>query len=137
MFTTAPQKTRQSKKMCHCEPAPQRWRGNPFLFFSKYADMTTKTYYVYILASSTNYTIYTGVTNDLIRRVYEHRHSADPGSFTSKYKVHKLVYFEDTTDIYAAIEREKQIKGWNRKRKNELIESQNPSWNDLYPEITE
>ena len=78
-------------------------------------------YYVYILANKTNSTVYTGVTNDLIRRVYEHKHNADPDSFSAKYKVHKLVYFEDTPDVRSAIEREKQIKTWNRKRKNKLV----------------
>ena len=61
------------------------------------------TYYVYILASATNYSVYIGVTADLIRRVYEHRHNADPKSFTAQYKVHKLVYFEETSDIMAAL----------------------------------
>ena len=93
------------------------------------------TYYVYILANSTNVTIYTGVTNDLIRRVYEHRHEADPKSFTARYKVHKLVCFEQTTDVRAALEREKQIKSWKRAKKNQLVESMNPTWRDLYPEI--
>ena len=93
------------------------------------------TYYVYILANATNVTIYTGVTNDLVRRVYEHRHEADPRSFTARYKVHKLVYFEQTTDVRAALEREKQIKSWKRAKKNQLVESMNPTWRDLYPEI--
>ena len=93
------------------------------------------TYYVYILANSTNVTIYTGVTNDLIRRVYEHRHEADQQSFTARYKVHKLVYFEQTSDVRAALEREKQIKSWKRAKKNQLVESMNPTWRDLYPEI--
>ena len=92
-------------------------------------------YYVYILANNTNVTIYTGVTNDLIRRVYEHRHEADPQSFTARYKVHKLVYFEQTTDVRAALEREKQIKSWKKVKKNQLVESKNPTWRDLYPEI--
>ena len=69
------------------------------------------TYYVYIMASTTNYTVYIGVTNDLIRRVYEHKNHADPESFTSLYDVNKLVYFEQTTDVSAALEREKQLKG--------------------------
>ena len=93
------------------------------------------TYYVYILANATNVTIYTGVTNDLVRRVYDHRHEADPRSFTARYKVHKLVYFEQTTDVRAALEREKQIKSWKRAKKNQLVESMNPAWRDLYPEI--
>ena len=89
-------------------------------------------YYVYILANSTNVAIYTGVTNDLIRRVYEHKNNLEPKSFTAKYKIHKLVYFETTTDVRSAIAREKQIKGHSRKWKNELINSINPEWNDLY-----
>ena len=95
------------------------------------------TYYVYILSNNINTVIYTGVTNDLIRRVYEHRNNILPSSFTAKYNVHKLVYYEETKDINSAIEREKQIKSWNRKRKNQLINSINPSWQDLYEEITQ
>ena len=90
-------------------------------------------YYVYILANRTNTTIYTGVTNDLFRRLEEHRSHADPNSFTSRYHVTKLVYYEQTTDAFSAIEREKQIKSWSRKRKNQLIESMNPNWEDLLP----
>ena len=92
-------------------------------------------YYVYILASATNYTIYIGVTRDLIRRVYEHREHLVPDSFTSKYDVYKLVYFEQTNDVNAALEREKQLKGWRRSKKNALIESMNPEWKDLYPDL--
>ena len=92
-------------------------------------------YYVYILASATNYSIYIGVTNDLIRRVYEHKIHADPKSFTSQYNVHKLVYFEQTSDVGAALEREKQLKGWRRSKKNALIETMNPEWKDLYPDL--
>ena len=94
-------------------------------------------YYVYILTNATNVTLYTGVTRDLVRRVYEHRHHADPGSFTAKYKLHKLVYFEVTSDVKAAIAREKEIKGWRRAKKNALVENANPAWNDLYPMILE
>ena len=79
--------------------------------------------------------IYTGVTRDLVRRVYEHKHHLDPDSFTAKYDVTKLVYYESTSDVKAAIEREKQIKGWNRKRKNRLVEIKNPSWVELYDTI--
>ena len=93
------------------------------------------TYYVYILANKLNTVIYTGVTRDLLRRVYEHKHNLDPKSFTAKYEVHKLVYFEDTPDVRAAIEREKQIKSWSRKRKNQLIETMNPKWKELYDTI--
>ena len=92
-------------------------------------------YYVYILANTTGTVVYIGVTKDLIRRVYEHKHKLDPNSFTAKYDVHKLVYFESTSDVRVAIEREKQLKGWNRKRKNKLVESMNPRWEDLYDSI--
>ena len=92
-------------------------------------------YYVYILSNSYKNVIYTGVTNDLVRRVYEHKNHLDKSSFSSRYNVENLVYFEVTTDIDAAIAREKQIKGWNRKRKEKLIEAKNPNWNDLYESI--
>ena len=92
-------------------------------------------YYVYILANAANVTVYTGVTNDLPRRMYEHRFHVDPESFTAKYNVTKLVYFEDTGDVTSAIAREKQIKSWSRARKNKLIESKNPRWDDLYDSI--
>ena len=92
-------------------------------------------YYVYILSNDTDVAIYTGVTNNLLRRVYEHKNNLEPNSFTAKYKIHKLVYYEATSNIKAAIEREKQIKGWNRKRKNALVETLNPTWKDLYPTI--
>ena len=88
-------------------------------------------YYVYILTNRSNNVLYIGVTNNLKRRIYEHKEKLVEG-FTKKYNVDKLVYFEDTGDIRAAIEREKQIKGWNRKRKNKLVESKNPSWEELY-----
>jgi len=88
-------------------------------------------YYVYILSNKTNTTIYTGVTKDLLRRMEEHRSHADPKSFTAKYNVEKLVYFESTNNVYSAIEREKQIKSWSRARKNRLIEEKNPQWQDL------
>lgn len=88
-------------------------------------------YYVYILANATNVALYTGVTNNLERRLYEHRHHTDPNSFTARYNIHKLVYVETTSDVQAAILREKQIKSWSRKRKNELVESLNPEWKDL------
>ena len=92
-------------------------------------------YYVYILANNTNVAVYTGVTKDIVRRVYEHRHESDPKSFTAEYGIHKLVYFEETNDVRAAIEREKQIKSWKRAKKNQLIEALNPGWVDLYPSI--
>lgn len=92
-------------------------------------------YYVYIMSSTSNYTIYTGVTNNLVRRVYEHRTGADPDGFTTKYAVKKLVYYESTHDVLSAIEREKQIKSWSRKKKNTLIAGIHPAWRDLYPEL--
>ena len=76
--------------------------------------------------------MYTGVTNDLIRRVYEHKNHLDKGSFNN---VEYLVYFESASDARSAIEREKQIKSWNRARKDQLVESQNPTWEDQYPMI--
>jgi len=86
-------------------------------------------YWVYILAS-TSRTLYTGVSNDLMRRVHEHR--AGTGSeFTSKYRITRLVHCEETNDVRAAIAREKQIKGWDRKKKVALIEAANPNWDDL------
>lgn len=88
-------------------------------------------YYVYILASKRNGTLYIGVTNDLIRRVFEHKQGL--GSlFTKKYHVNKLVHFEQTGDVEAALIREKQLKKWDRKWKLELIEKSNPEWRDLY-----
>ena len=86
-------------------------------------------YYVYILTNS-SLTLYAGVTNDLERRVYEHKNHVVSG-FTSKYNVSKLVYFEATSDVYSAISREKQIKGWTRKKKIDLITGFNPKWHDL------
>ena len=93
------------------------------------------TYYVYILSNAFKSVLYTGVTNDLVRRVYEHKHHLDKGSFTAQYNVEQLVYFESTSDVNAAIEREKQIKSWSRKKKNKLIDSKNPAWDDLYERI--
>lgn len=91
-------------------------------------------YYVYIMANYNNRVVYTGVTNDLNRRVYEHKNKLFDG-FTAKYNVNKLVYFDYTEDVVAGIQREKQIKGWTRQKKNDLIESVNPEWKDLAGEI--
>jgi putative endonuclease len=93
-----------------------------------------KDYFVYILASKIGGTIYVGVTNDLVRRVYEHQHKLVEG-FTKKYGVSKLVYYEIHSDIEAAITREKQLKKWNRAWKVRLIEETNPNWDDLYRSI--
>ena len=89
-------------------------------------------YYVYLLTNSNKNVLYTGITNDLVRRVYEHKNHLDKGSYTDRYNVENLIYYETITDVTAAIEREKQIKGWNRKRKEKLIASRNPNWDDLY-----
>ena len=89
---------------------------------------------VYILVSKRNGTLYTGVTSDLIKRVYEHKNGLADG-FTRKYNVHHLVYFELHEDMNGAITREKQIKKWNRAWKVELIERGNPEWKDLYDDI--
>ena len=91
------------------------------------------TYYVYIMASKKNGTLYIGVTNDLIKRVYAHKNDLVEG-FTKKYGVHQLVYYEQTEDVKSAIQREKQLKKWNRGWKIELIEKMNPDWKDLYDE---
>ena len=96
--------------------------------------MKASQYYVYILTNKYNTVLYTGVTNDLLRRIEEHR-SGSGSSFTSKYKVHKLVYYEVSQDITAAIAREKQIKGGSRQRKIELIVSMNPEWKDLLEDL--
>jgi putative endonuclease len=93
--------------------------------------MKNKQYYVYILTTNKNTTLYTGVTNNLIRRVYEHKNHFVEG-FTKRYNIHKLVYYEVAENAMAAIEREKQIKGWGRKKKIEEITVFNPEWKDLY-----
>lgn len=90
----------------------------------------TGQYFVYIMTNTHNTVLYTGVTNDLRRRVYEHKEGLG-GWFTSKYRVRKLVYYESTGDAYAAIAREKQIKGGSRRRKIDLVEATNPEWKDL------
>jgi putative endonuclease len=91
----------------------------------------SKTYYVYIMASGRNGTLYIGVTSDLIRRVWEHREGMVPG-FTKKYGVKTLVYFESYADVGLAIARETRLKKWKRRWKMELIEKSNPSWDDLF-----
>ena len=90
----------------------------------------SKTYYIYLMSNWNNNVLYTGVTNNLERRVYQHKNKLIKG-FTEKYNVNKLVYFEQTTDVDAAITREKQIKQWRREKKNRLVESMNKNWEDL------
>ena len=87
-------------------------------------------YYVYMLTNCNNKVLYTGVTNNLERRIYEHKNDTVEG-FTKRYNVHKLVWFDCTNDVYSAIEKEKQIKGWTRAKKNALIKEMNPTWRDL------
>ena len=93
-----------------------------------------KSYYVYILASKRNGTLYIGVTNDLVHRVYDHKSRTIQG-FTEKYGVHNLVYYESYTDVRDALTREKRLKKWKRQWKINLIETKNPDWRDLYEQI--
>ena len=90
-----------------------------------------KTYYVYIMASKKNGTLYIGVTNNLQHRVWQHKNDVHEG-FVKRYGVHRLVWYESTTDIEGAIRREKQMKKWRRQWKIDLIEGKNPNWDDLY-----
>ncbi len=90
----------------------------------------SKDYYVYVLTNDNNNVMYIGITNDLKRRVYEHKSNIIEG-FTKKYHVHKLVYYEITTDVNSAIAREKQLKKWKRAKKNALVETLNPKWKEL------
>lgn len=94
-----------------------------------------KSYFVYILASKKNGTLYIGVTSDLIKRVWQHKNKLADG-FTQEHGIDSLVYFEETTDVVSAITREKQMKKWNRLWKIRLIEENNPTWKDLFDEIT-
>ena len=98
-------------------------------------DMSVRMYAVYIMTNEGNTVLYTGVTNDLKRRVREHRMDLHPGSFTARYRLHKLVYYDVTTDIHAAIAYEKKIKAGPRRKKIELIENMNHEWTDLFDRI--
>jgi len=89
-----------------------------------------KTYYVYILANKRNRTLYIGITNDLVRRISEHKSGMIEG-FTKKYSIDKLVYYESTTDVSETIAKEKRLKKWKRQWKIDLIENSNPDWRDL------
>lgn len=90
--------------------------------------------YIYLLTNKHHNVLYTGVTSDLIRRIYEHKAKIAKG-FTHKYNVDQLVYYEECDNIVLAIEREKKIKGWSRKKKNDLVNALNPRWDDLYPAL--
>lgn len=92
--------------------------------------MEDKLYFVYLLTNWDNSVMYIGMTNDLQRRLYEHKNKLVKG-FTCKYNVSKLVYCESTLDVYSAIAREKEIKKWRREKKNKLVMQQNPGWEDL------
>lgn len=96
--------------------------------------MLSRIYFVYILASKKNGTLYVGITNNIVRRVYEHKEKLVEG-FTKKYNVDTLVYYEETENVESAIIREKQLKKWNRIWKIELITKSNPDWNDLYENL--
>ena len=96
--------------------------------------MTGKNYYVYILANKRNGTLYTGITSDLIKRTWQHKNDAVEG-FTKKYRLKILVHFEQYQDVREAILREKRIKKWNRQWKINLIEKNNPNWDDLYRKL--
>jgi putative endonuclease len=95
---------------------------------------TIMAYYVYLIASRKDGAIYVGVTNDIVRRIYEHRIKAVPG-YASRYNITRLVWFEIYDDPISAISREKELKKWKRSWKVQLIEAQNPAWNDLYETI--
>ena len=100
----------------------------------EYMRFTQKYYYVYIMASDRNGTLYIGVTSNLVQRVFEHKHHLLPG-FTNRYNVDKLVYFERFEDVRDAICHEKRLKGWRRNWKKDLIEGVNPEWHDLYDDL--
>ena len=91
------------------------------------------TYYVYCLTNWNHKVMYVGITNNIERRIYEHKNKLVRG-FTEKYNLNKLVYFEETQDVHAAITREKEIKKWRREKKNTLVEMVNPNWKDLSEE---
>ncbi len=91
-------------------------------------------YFIYLLVNANNKVIYVGMTNNLERRIFEHKNSLIEG-FTAKYNINKLVYFEETKDVTTAISREKEIKKWRREKKNALVEQTNPAWSDLSPDL--
>ena len=93
-----------------------------------------KQYFVYIMTNKPNGVLYIGVTSDLVKRCYQHKNNLADG-FTKKYHLHQLIYYEDTSDVYEALTREKRLKKWRREWKLDLINKFNPSWNDLYNNI--
>jgi putative endonuclease len=131
-FTPTPSlRAKRGNPMSSFTPTPslRAKRGNLYNIF-----MNSKQYFIYILTNHTNTVLYTGITNNLIRRVWEHKNSQSSG-FTTKYKVNKLVYFEVSKTPYEAISREKQIKNWHREWKINLIKQENPEFKDLYNSI--
>ncbi len=94
--------------------------------------MYQRTYFVYILANRIRSVLYIGVTSDLEKRLFEHHNRIHHNAFTAKYNVNTLVYYETTTDVYSALEREKQLKRWSRSKKEWLISTMNPYWNNLF-----
>lgn len=99
--------------------------------------MQEKFFYVYILTNKRHTVLYTGVTNDLNRRLTEHQSKSHPVSFTAKYKTNKLIYYDAVENIWSAIEMEKRIKGWTRAKKVQLINERNPHWEDLFDEVAQ
>jgi len=96
--------------------------------------MTEKHYFVYIGTNKSNKVLYTGVTNNVTERAEQHKNKYNPNSFTARYNINKIVYYETYTDINAAIAREKEIKGWIREKKLRLIRNENPGWKDMVEE---
>ena len=119
-------KRSESSPTCH----PERSEGSQTSGIRHGTIMNEKSYYVYILTNDWGNVMYVGMTSNIERRLYEHKQELADG-FTKRYHVHKLVYYEQTNDAYAAVTRERQLKGWTRKRKNELVETVNPNWEDL------
>jgi putative endonuclease len=119
------------KKHSHDKHDNPTRRAEAIVWLGAGAMREEQSYFVYILASKRNGTLYTGITSRLLRRIWEHRNDVHDG-FTKKYRVHILVCYEQYSEVSAAIAREKQLKGWNRAWKLKLIEKMNPEWEDLY-----
>ncbi len=118
-----------------CKAGERKFVQNPVVLSAKpYVQTMNKTGYVYILASDTVGTLYIGVTSNIIKRIHEHRQGCQ-GSFTARYKVHRLVYFQEFATMPDAISYEKKLKFWRREWKIRLIEETNPKWDDLYPSL--
>ena len=127
-FMTSFPRKRESRVLC-------LYPGGFLIGWTDILKPMIKQFYVYILCNKRNGTLYTGVTSDLLKRVYEHKNNLLDG-FTKRYEIHHLVWYEMHETAESAITREKQIKKWNRKWKLDLIEARNPLWKDLYEELT-